>query len=67
MIAVCGGETFKASGAKLISPGFTAVMPWRSVANDILPTFQVGIVLQFSPQLSYLQKQLRILVHHCFF
>lgn len=39
--ATCGGESFKASGATMVNAGFTAVMPWRAVANDPLPSFQV--------------------------
>lgn len=41
MTATCGGESFKASGATMVNAGFTAIMPWRAVANDPLPSFQV--------------------------
>lgn len=37
-----GGEKFSVSGRAVISPGFTAVMPWLAVADESLPAFSVG-------------------------
>ncbi|CAI5990792.1 unnamed protein product [Closterium sp. NIES-65] len=36
------GEHFSASGRKLISAGFTAVMPWLAVGDEGLPAFVQG-------------------------
>jgi len=31
------GELFKCSGKRVVSPGFTAVMPWLLVKDQLLP------------------------------
>ncbi|GJP39186.1 hypothetical protein CLOM_g23576, partial [Closterium sp. NIES-68] len=36
------GEQFSASGRKLLSAGFTAVMPWLAVGDEGLPSFVQG-------------------------
>ncbi|CAI5500630.1 unnamed protein product, partial [Closterium sp. Naga37s-1] len=36
------GEHFSASGRKLLSAGFTAVMPWLAVGDEGLPAFVQG-------------------------
>ncbi len=43
-----GGEKFSVSGRAVISPGFTAVMPWLAVADESLPTFSVGETISLS-------------------
>lgn len=37
-----GGERFSCAGRTLISPGFTAAMPWLAVKDESLPPFTVG-------------------------
>lgn len=37
-----GGEEFSASGRTVISPGFTAVMPWLAVSDESLPPISAG-------------------------
>lgn len=39
---VAGGETFSCTGARVSSPGFTAVMPWLAVREEGLPPFKEG-------------------------
>jgi DNA topoisomerase-3 len=36
-----GDETFTCSGKKLLSPGFTAVMPWLAAKDEYLPELAV--------------------------
>jgi DNA topoisomerase-3 len=43
-----GGEKFSVNGRAVISPGFTAVMPWLAVADESLPTFSVGETISLS-------------------
>jgi hypothetical protein len=37
-----GGEIFRCVGHKVTSKGFTSIMPWLAVGENILPTFKKG-------------------------
>ncbi|RUP45707.1 DNA topoisomerase [Jimgerdemannia flammicorona] len=37
-----GKEKFECSGAKVLSPGFTVVMHWRSMSDEYMPEFHKG-------------------------
>ncbi|CAM6081712.1 unnamed protein product [Calypogeia fissa] len=42
VILMAGGEKFSVSGRAVISPGFTAAMPWLAVSDESLPSFTAG-------------------------
>eukprot|EP00271_Cylindrocystis_brebissonii_P005978 TRINITY_DN1845_c0_g1_i9.p1 TRINITY_DN1845_c0_g1~~TRINITY_DN1845_c0_g1_i9.p1 ORF type:complete len:630 (+),score=80.22 TRINITY_DN1845_c0_g1_i9:2116-4005(+) len=42
VIFAVGGEKFFAAGRKVVSPGFTTIMPWLAVSDEGLPTFHEG-------------------------
>eukprot|EP01025_Chloroclados_australasicus_P061138 TRINITY_DN797_c0_g2_i2.p1 TRINITY_DN797_c0_g2~~TRINITY_DN797_c0_g2_i2.p1 ORF type:complete len:869 (-),score=15.44 TRINITY_DN797_c0_g2_i2:249-2855(-) len=44
----CGHENFTLNGSKVIGPGFTTIMPWKSVDGVLLPNFEQGEILQLS-------------------
>ena len=37
-----GGEIFRCVGHRVTSKGFTSIMPWLAVGENILPTFKKG-------------------------
>ena len=37
-----GGETFHCVGYRVISKGFTSIMPWLAVSENSLPAFKKG-------------------------
>eukprot|EP00899_Mesostigma_viride_P006662 jgi/Mesvir1/15998/Mv08302-RA.2 len=41
-VFAAGDETFSASGKAVVSPGFTAVMPWQAMKDEPLPVFARG-------------------------